>query len=192
MTLRRLALAVLLLNASLMGHAADVERNRPSMQIRFAEREGLIVNLGFVVEGGMSDDALERLRSGLDVTQRHSIDLVTRRTAVWPAKIQARMRVETAARYDSLTARYELTRVVRCSVRKKKYDTLVDERKGTESIAEVIEWMTRFESLPSLELDEDIGDPELKLRIDSTLGARYLWYIFPARLIVGAEYKLER
>lgn len=189
---RFLAITLAALMVPLVGQPAGMESAKPALEVLYAERKGSTVELAFVVHGGMSEDALERLRSGLDVQQRHSIDLVTRRSAVWPAKIQARMRIETAARYDSLTARYELERVVRCSVRKRKYDTLIDERKGTESIAEVVEWMTQFDSLPALELDAEIGDPELKLRIDSTLGARYLWYIFPARMIVGAEHRLER
>jgi len=172
-------------------HSAEVERRKPSLEVTLAERNELQVDLAFVVEEGLSDDALERLRSGLDVKQRHSIDLVTRRSAVWPAKIQARMRIETLARYDSLTARYELTLKVRRSVRKRKYETVVDERKRTESIEEVVDWMTRFDELPALPLAEEVGDPALKLRIDSTLGARYLWYVFPARLMVSIEHKLE-
>jgi len=190
--LRFLALVAVGLALPLSAYSADVEHKKPAIQVTFAERNELQVDLAFVVEEGMSDDALERLRSGLDVKQRHSIDLVTRRSAVWPAKIQARMRIETLARYDSLTARYELTRKVRRSVRKRKYETAVDERKSTESIGEVIEWMTRFDDLPSLQLAAEVGDPALKLRIDSTLGARFLWYVFPARLMVSTEHRLER
>lgn len=196
MKLRSVALATLVLavplTAPLVAQPVESAKKRPSIQILSAGRDELRVELAFSVDGGMSDDALERLRSGLDVKQRHSIDVVTRRSAVWPARIQARMRIETSVRYDSLTARYELSRRVRGSVRKKKYATLADERKSSASIAEVIEWMTRFDSLPALQLAEGVGDPQLKLRIDSTLGSRFLWYIFPARLMVSAEHRLQR
>ena len=51
-------------------------------------------------------------------------------------------------------------------------------------------WMTQLEDLPILELPAGFEWERLRLRVKSSLGRRYMFYLIPTRLVVSAERKL--
>ena len=51
--------------------------------------------------------------------------------------------------------------------------------------------MTEFDRLPALELPERARGAKLRVRVRSTLGRRYVMFLFPARIDVSAERSLE-
>jgi len=183
-----LLMLVLAPAAAHAGGAAD----KPRLVDLAARRERNEVTLSFRLERALTRDARERIGSGLPVVQRHQVELVRPRAVpLWPAHDLARMLIETSAVYDSLTRRYELTRTIRVGRRKKELETVADDRLSVESIAEVERWLSVFEGLPPLEVAESEVDARLKLRVESTLDRHYAFYLFPARLTVSDELKLE-
>ena len=60
-----------------------------------------------------------------------------------------------------------------------------------DSLDEVQRWMTEFDELPSLELPIDVERQRLRVRVESTLGRHYVMYLFPARIDLSDERKLE-
>jgi hypothetical protein len=188
---RGLAAGLLLLCAAAPVEAADQSR-KPRIDPLDARRLDERVSISFHVANGLAADTLDRIRSGLPVAQRHTVEVLGRRSVpLWPAKVHTRMRIDTSAVYDSLTRRYDLTRTIRLGPKKKKQATLAEEHHSTDSIDEVRSWMTEFDVLPELELPEAALDARLRVRVESTLGRRFVLYMFPARLSVSAERKLE-
>ena len=65
-----------------------------------------------------------------------------------------------------------------------------DERLSTDSPDRMREWMTEFDGLPSLEVPDDAVRERLILRVESTLGRRFVMYMFPAKITASAERRL--
>lgn len=148
------------------------------------DRHGNTLRVSFVVSRGLSDDAIERIHSGVTVTYQHRIEVLARRVVpLWPARLVARLRVETEASYDAITRRYELTRRLWVGTEQRGVD-----HDSTESLEAVRTWMTELDELPELTLPDS---PRLKLRIESALGRRYVLLVFPARVLASAERKLS-
>ena len=101
------------------------------------------------------------------------------------------MRIVTTAVYDSLTQRYELLRTIELGKRRDRGLPPLEQRTQTESIEEMRVWMTEFDKLPALELPESARDVQLRVRVRSTLGRHYVFFLFPARIDVSAERRLE-
>jgi hypothetical protein len=190
---RGLAAGLLLLCCAAAPADAAKSPARPCIDPLDVRRHDDRVAVSFHVANGLGEDTLGRIRAGLPVAQRHRVDILGRRSApLWTAKVHARMRIDTSAVYDSLTHRYDLERTIRLMPRKQKKQAIVTKQhQSTDSIAEVRAWMTEFDALPPLELPESALDARLRVRVESTLGRRFVLYMFPARLTVSAERKLE-
>ena len=123
---------------------------------------------------------------------RHRVEVLGRRTAApWPSKRHASMRIVSTAVYDSLIQRYELLRTIELGKRRDRGRPPVEERTQTESIEQMRAWMTEFDQLPALELPETARDAQLRVRVRSILGRRYVLFLFPSRIDVSAERRLE-
>ena len=150
------------------------------------------IAVSFRVANGLAGKEMERIRSGLPVEQRHRVEIVSKRAlGLWSAKVHSRVRVDTSAVYDSLTGRYELTRTLEVGPGKNRPPRIQEESRTTESLDEVRSWMTEFGSLPSLDLPDAVPRARLRVRVSSTLGRRFVLYLFPDKLTVSAEQPLE-
>lgn len=151
--------------------------------------------VSFRVENGLSEEALERIDSGIQVAFRHRIEVVTKRgIPLMPAKVLARTVIHTRARYDALTQRYTLERVTEFKgPHKKQAPPPAEEQRFTTSADEMWAWMTELENIAAYDPVEPFADDDqLKVRVDSSLGRRYALYIFPASLTASAEQPLGR
>jgi hypothetical protein len=188
---RTLAAGLLVLCLAAAPIEAAKRADEPRIDPLDARRAGDRIDVSFHVANGLAAETLDRIRSGLPVAQRHRVEVLGRRAIpLWPAKVHARLRIDTSAVYDSLTRRFDLKRSIQIGPRKKK-TTVVEEHHSTDSIEEVRSWMTEFDVLPALELPEAAQGARLRVRVESTLGRRFVFYMFPARLTVSAERKLE-
>jgi hypothetical protein len=141
--------------------------------------------------GGLTEEALERIHSGIPVTLRHRAELVARRAVpLLGGRTIGRAVVEVTARYDTLTRQYDLERHTRVEVPPAEPQMLADSRR-TESEDEMRAWMTRVDRMPPLALPDDVPSRRLKVRIESWLGRKYLWYMLPWSITVSAEMPLE-
>jgi hypothetical protein len=180
------------LAAPLLTAAVAVAGGEPRIDPFEARRDGDRVAVSFHVEGAVLGDALDHLQSGLRIEQRHRVEVLGRRPVpLWPAKTLARLRIDTSATFDTLTRHYELSRVIQRAARGERWETLREERHRTLSLDEVRTWMSEFTGLPELELPEEVRQARVRLRIESTLGRRFVLYLFPGSLTVSAELRLE-
>jgi hypothetical protein len=150
------------------------------------------IEVSFRVVNGLALKETERIRSGLPVRQRHRVEVVSKRAVpLWPAKVHRGLRIDTSAVYDSLTGRYELTRKLAIGGRKNLPPLVREDRRATESFDEVRSWMTEFDALPPLELPDSAANARLRVRVSSTLRRRFVLYVFPGKVSVSAERRLE-
>jgi hypothetical protein len=148
--------------------------------------------VSFRVTNGLEAEALDKLRSGLPVAQQHRVELLGRKQVMWPAKVYARIRIDTFAEYDTLTKRYDLSRTIRAGpAGKKKFAVVTDESHSTYSVDEVRRWMTEFAELPALTVPAVAQASRLRVRVESTLGRRFVLNMFPAKSTVSAERRLN-
>ncbi len=163
-------------------------RGKARLELSETRREGGHVAVSFRLSNVLGEDALEQMRSGVPVVYRHRVQVLG---ASWPSKEHASMRIVTTAVYDSLTQRYELLRTIELGKRRDRDQPPLEQRTQTDSIEQMRDWMTEFDQLPDLELPETARDAPLRVRVRSTLGRRYVLFLFPARIDVSVERRLE-
>jgi len=157
--------------------------------------EDLSVELGtgratvsFRVADAWSEEALERIQSGLPVTFRHRIEFVAPRGfPLLPARTLLGVTVETRADYDSLTRRYSLYRIVHNPERK----TGPAERSVGRTLEDMRKWMTEIDGLQIEDPRFPFDGIRLKVRIQSSLGRKYVLLIFPGSRSAKAEWRAE-
>jgi hypothetical protein len=150
--------------------------------------------VSFRVDNALTPEAVERIQSGIQVTFKHRIDVVAPRSFPIPDKTIARTVIRTRTDYDSLTGRYTLIRSIEFKTRNKGAIEPREDRRSTESVEEMRRWMTEFDEI-------DVYDParpfslfsgrDLRVRVRSELGRRYLLLIFPSTIDVNADCSLE-
>ena len=189
---RRLyCLAFVFLLAGVAGGASNSEvTTKPVIDELTAQLEQDRVLVSFRVANGLSDEALEKIHSGIPVTFRHRVELLWRRSFPLPSKVLSRTVIETRAEYDSLTQRYSLFRNLTFRGKQKKPAPQPERQsRVTQVTDEVRAWMTEFVDL-SLDVPGAPAGRRLKVHVDSALGRRYILLIFPGRLSASAEYRL--
>jgi hypothetical protein len=169
------------------------ERTKPKIVGLEATLEGDRAIVSFRVSGGLSAEAEERIHSGIPVALRHRIEVNAKRGfPLMPARTLARTIVETRVEYDSLTRRYELIRTVEHKLRRKKMGPLVEEqRRITESVDEMRAWMTELEAIPVFDPATTLEGNKLRVEVQSSLGRKYVLWVFPTTDSVSAEIRLE-
>lgn len=175
----------------LLALAADPARGAgPHIDPLNLSWDGSRLAVSYRVADGLSEEALERVRSGIPITFRHRAEVLRRRPVpLWPAKVASRTLIEATAAYDSLTRRFELRRTIE---RVQGATTAGDEqRTSTESEDEMRAWMTEFPETLVFDRQTSPREGRLRLRVESALGRRFVLLIFPTTVIVSAEQRLE-
>lgn len=169
----------------------EAQAGRPRAGPLQLRRDGERLLVSYRVLDGLSAEALERIHSGIPVTFRHRVEVLSNRTLPWlPDKVHARAWLESTASYDSLTRRYALHR--RFESRQKGRATVVYEQQHSTALEqEMRSWMTELSELPILELDRVGNDNRLRVRVESSFDRRYLLFLIPWSVKVSAEMQLE-
>jgi hypothetical protein len=178
-----------------LGGESDEVPSKPSIDGLITRLESGRAIVSFRVAHGLSDEALERIDSGIQVELRHRLEVVSKRAIpLTPAKVLARTVIHTRAEYDALTRRYALERVVEFrGPHKKQAPPPTEEQRFTTSADEMRAWMTQLDDIAVYDPVEPFSeDEQLRVRVDSSLGRRYVLLIFPSSLTASAELPLGR
>ena len=90
-----------------------------------------------------------------------------------------------------MTRRYDLLRRVEHRMRQKKQGPLTEEqRKLTDSLEEMRDWMTRFDEIPVFDPTRELRGRAMRVRVEVNLGRRYVLFVFPGTRSVSAETPL--
>jgi hypothetical protein len=188
-TRSRLALLLTLLAMPSLAAAAEAQavRARPGpLELR---RDGGRLLVSFRVLDGISAEDMERIHSGIAVTFRHRVEVLSHRTLpLLPDKVQARVLLESTASYDSLTKRYALHRRLE-SRQKGGAAEVLEQRQSTSAEQEMRAWMTELADLPVMELGR-VEEQRLRVRVESIIDRRYLLFLIPWNVKVSAETPL--
>ncbi len=165
----------------------------PTIEGLEVERDGGRVLVSFGIGGAFSDDLLERLQAGLPLEFRHTVEVQARRTVpFWFAKVIGKATVIDRVEYETLTRRYHLSREVVIARRGRRGSPttgLVEE--STESLDRVREFMTTVDELFVIDLLDVNRRSGLRLRVESSVGRRYVMLIFPSTVRAVAEVGLD-
>jgi hypothetical protein len=188
------AVRLLIWSLLLLGPVAGLQAadpGRAAIDGLEARRDDGRAIVSFQVSNGVSADSLERIDSGIEVMFKHRVEVVGPRTFPIPDKTFARTVIKTRARYDSLTGRYSLTRSIEFKTKRKNAIEPIHEQHSTESPDEMRRWMTEFREVQVHDPARPFGDRELRVRVRSDLGRRYLLLIFPSTIDAHAACNLE-
>ena len=150
------------------------------------------LRVSFRVDGAFSQDTLDRLESGIPVTFRHRVEVLSRRPVpLLPSRVLGRTTVEATARYDSLTRQYS---VLRRTEREEPEDsalTLEETMLTTASLSEMESWMASVQDVPLQGVTPATSDRKLRVKVKTVLGRRYR-FLFPTSYSAAAEQSLDR
>jgi hypothetical protein len=167
---------------------ARSEGARPSIEALELQRVATGIQVSFDVGGVFSEELLERIHSGVRLSFEHKVVLLGKRMApLFPRVTLARTVVVTSVRYDSLTQRYDIERLVSGKSWPKDVtppDSV--DRRSTTSREAMEAWMTELRDVPLPDPVEQRDKP-LKVRVRTELGVRFLLYFFPWPNAAGAE-----
>lgn len=141
--------------------AAEIVRVAP------LTRDGQVL-VSFELADAYTDDVREAIGSGLTTTFSYEIRL-HREVPLWFDKSVEVTTVAASVRFDNLTRRYQLSRLL---------DGRVEEARVTESESDVSVWMTRFERLPLFRTDILEPNAEYYLRVRVRTQPRRTWRFF--------------
>ncbi len=165
----------------------------PEATIQDLEVRGGIHDLrvSFRLEGAFTQEALDRLHSGMAVTFSHRVELLARRAfPIVPSRVLGRTIVETTAKYDSLTRQYSLNRRTTQESPVGRDPTPVESVGATTtSETEMESWMASIRDV-ALPAPPPETERKLRVRVRTVLGRRYHLLIFPANDTVDAEHVL--
>jgi hypothetical protein len=167
---------------------------KPAIEALSARIEGDRARVSYDLAHVLDTEVEERIHSGLPVTFRHKIQVLSKRgIPLMPSRVVAQTTIETRVEYDSLTRRYDLLRRIEHKIRQKRQGPLTEEqRKLTDSLDEMRDWMTRFDQIPVFDPARELGDRSLRIRVEVSLGRRYIMFVFPGTRSVSAETPLGR
>lgn len=154
-------------------------------------REGGL-SVSYSVTGALSDDLLDRIHSGIELTFRHRVELLGKRVVpLFPRKTLGRTLVITTVKYDALTRRYRMERRVTGKDWPQDLEPpdRVDHRSSTR-VEDVIAWMTEVNDVP-LPGKAALKATKAKLRVRSELGRRFVLLLFPATRAATEERSLD-
>ena len=189
---RRTLLAVVTLLPVVAGSGSGTaEKPRiDALTVRVVQPRALV---SYRIAGGLPEQTLERIHSGLPVTFKHHMQVfAVRRFRLIPDKELARTTIKTTAEYDSLTRQYKLTRRVEYWTRHRKDAPPPEEsQRTTESLDELQAWMTEFEDVPVYDPTRQLPDAPLVVKVESIVGQRFALLIFPTVVGVTAEARID-
>jgi len=142
--------------------------------------------VAYRVGGAMTDEVVERIRSGMPVAFEHEVEIVARRV-LWTARVVARERRRVEVTYDPLTRRHALRgeRVRRLAGGPD--GPAVAERAEAESLVDVEAWLTDVRVEWPDDVVAGIRAERLRVRVESSVGRRFVLWLFPGRQTASAE-----
>lgn len=155
-------LALLLVAPTLLGAAGDTVRVTPLV------RDGKVY-VSFSLEGGLTPEMRETIRSGLQTTYAYDLEL-RHGVAIWFDRTLAATTLTETVQFDNLTRRHQLSRSI---------DGRVDAAEVTESEEEVERWMTTCERLPLFTTENLEPNAEYYVRVRARTRPRSTWPLWP-------------
>ena len=155
-------LALVAVAPLLLGAAGDTVRVTP------LARDGQVY-VSFSLDGGLTPDMRETIRSGLQTTYAYDIE-IRRGVAIWFDRTLAATTVTATVQFDNLTRRHQLSRSI---------DGRVDAAEVTESDEEVGRWMTSFERLPLFSTTDLEPNAEYYVRVSAHTSPRNASFVLP-------------
>ncbi len=131
-------------------------------------RDGRVL-VSFELADGFTDEIRAAIHSGLPTTFSYEIEL-RRASPIWFDKTIASARVSATVRYDNLTRRYQVSRLL---------DGRVEEADVTEEEAVVARRLTAFERLPLFNTSPLEANAEYYVRVRARTRPRNSWFFWP-------------
>ena len=147
--------------------------------------------VSFRVTNGLSENAIERIHSGIEVEFEHRVEIVARRSFLMPAERLAQTMIRTRAAYDSLTGRYSLYRTLNFRTRPRNTVEPLNDFLSTDSFEEMRRWMVELKEIPVFDPSRSLDGKKLRVRVRSNVGRRYVLLIFPSAIDAHAEQGLS-
>ena len=172
--------ALLLLSVATLAGQAD-----PSLQVAPLERDGQIL-VSFKLAQEPNEEIRAAIHSGLTISLVYKIDL-RRASAAWFDRTIASAVVTATVRYDNLTRRYSVSRMI---------DGRTDRADFMEKEAEAWAWLTnQFDKLPLCRSASLENNGEYYVRVRAHTTPRNMSFVWPwqADDVVGlAKFTLVR
>jgi hypothetical protein len=137
--------------------------------------DGILVS--FRVEDAFSDDIVQAIETGLEVSFRYNVEL-KRVRRVWLDEKAASRRIRTTVAYDNLTKRYSMTREI---------DGEIDVTKVVDNPEAMRRFMTTVESLMLFDVSSMEKNEEYYLRVNGVMKDRNVLLLIPWD--VGADWR---
>ena len=170
---------------------ADARQRKAHIADLRVERNGDQLQVSYRLENGFSEELIEKIEAGIPVSFRHRVEVTTRHwLPLWPRGTVAVTTAETTVTYDSLTHRYELSRVVETTSRGKGKSRPRTQQASTVFASEARAWMSDISMLPPLDLSTLPIDMNARVRVESALGRKWI-VLVPTRRVVSKDHKLE-
>lgn len=135
------------------------------------------IHVSFRVEHAFTEDIVQAIHSGLEVSFRYNVEL-KRVRRVWLDEKAARRQIRTTVTYDNLTNRYSLTREI---------DGEIDATEVVDNSDAMRRFMTEFETLRLFDMSLMEPNEEYYLRVNGVMRDRNLLLLFPWN--VGADWR---
>lgn len=177
------------LSGSTPARSAEME-TRPRVRDLQVAREGEVLHVTYSLENVFSEELTEKIAAGIPVSFRHRAEVTTRHWfPLWPRGTVASATLETTVVYDSLTHRYELSRVIETNSRGKSKSRPKTQKASTVLESEALAWMTQVHEFPPLDLSTLPADVTARVRVESALGRKWV-VLVPTRRTVSEDRKL--
>lgn len=139
-----------------------------SIRVTPVARDGRVM-VSFTLADGFDDDLRAAIRSGLDTGFTFDVEL-RRASALWLDRTIASAAVAASVRYDNLTRRYHVMRLL---------DGRVERTEVTDDEAVVRVWLTDFDRLPLFSTGPLEPNAEYYLRVRARASPRRRWGLWP-------------
>jgi hypothetical protein len=165
---------------------------KPSIEALEVGRDAGRVRVSYRLEECLSEEAHERIASGIPLRFKHKIEIVERRPGLFSRdRVFSRTIVETGVQYDSLTERYELTRAIELKSRRDQPEVEpIEETEQTTSEEEMLRWLTEVRGAPLL-LPDRGETVEYHVRVEVSIGRKWFLLIIPTTHTVQLEAPAE-
>lgn len=140
------------------------------------------VAISFKITGTFTDDIVERIHSGIEISFKHVIRIY-KKTPILPVRRTLIKRVIlTAVEYDTLTKQYTLKK----RIDEKEIDTMV-----TDNLEEVEKWMTEINHFKVGEISKIRGKKNYFLKVRTSLAPNFLLFFIPYDYSASKERELK-
>lgn len=131
-------------------------------------RDGQVL-VSFELTDGFTAEVRDEIQSGLSTTFAYELEL-RRGAPTWFDRTLAAVTVTATVRFDNLTRRYQLLRLV---------DGRVEDARPAEDLNAVRRWMTRFERVPLLRTSALETNGEYYVRVRAHTRPNNSWFFWP-------------